>query len=590
MPLDAVFLSAVTAEVRTALQGGRIDRITQPGRDEIILAFRGQSGHHRLLLTANPSHPRLQLTTLNRENPLQPPMFCMLLRKHLTGARLLSVEQPSMERVVRLTLEALNELGDRVERSLVLECMGRRSNLILLDEEGRIIDCIRRVDAEMSPLRQVLPGLFYHLPPAQEGKSNPLLMEEAAILTLLEAAPPEAEVTALLLESFIGLSPLICRELACRAGGDTSVRLHQLGEGGLVRLAALLAEFFDRIRREDFSPILLSREGKPRDYTYTPILQYGTAMEVTPQAGFSALLEQYYARQESDERVRQIGQGLLKTLTNLRDRTARRVNNQLRELEKALDRELLRQQGDLITSNLHLMQKGQTSLTTANYYDPDYASITIRLDPLLTPQQNAARYYKEYNKAKTAQQVLQVQIQKGEAELEYLESVLQSVRMMEGERDLLGIREELEITGYLSKKNPRGKKVRNSGNAGPRVFQSSAGLQILVGRNNLQNERLTFKTARSGDYWLHAQKYHGSHVLLCTQGEEPDAQSLTEAAQLAAFYSQARDGQNVPVDYTPVRNIKKRPNANPGMVIYHRYSTMFVTPDAALAQQLRQKR
>ncbi len=587
MPLDAVCLSAVVSEVRSAVVGGRIDKLTQPGRDDVILAIRGPQGNCRLLLTANPSHPRLGLVRMPRENPLQPPMFCMLLRKHLTGARILSVSQPPMERVVLLSMEALNELGDRVHRTLVLEAMGRRSNLILLDEEERIIDCIRRVDAEMSPQRQVLPGLFYHLPPGQEGKCNPLTLSEEALAELLTQTPTESRITDLLLDRFVGLSPLICRELACRVGGDTEARLSQLGEDGCARLTALLSDFFRSIREEDFTPTLLSLDGTPKDFTYTPILQYGTAMEVSRAESFSALTEQFYARREAGERVRQIGQSLLKTLTNTRDRTLRRVNNQSRELAKAQDRDALRQKGDILTSNLYRMRKGMTTLTAENYYLPDYPSITIPLDPLLTPQQNAARYYKEYNKAKTAQQVLEVQIRKGRAELEYLESVLQAVRMMEGERDLAVIREELEATGYLSRKNPKGKKSPNTGAARPRQFRSSSGLTILVGRNNLQNDKITFKLSRSTDYWFHAQHYHGSHVLLCTQGQEPDEASITEAAMLAAYYSQARDGQKVPVDYTHIRHVRKRPNGAPGMVIYTNYHTAYVTPDSGAAEGMR---
>ncbi len=591
MPLDAVCLSAVTGEVRDAVQGGRIDKIFQPGRDDILLAVRGRGGNHRLLLTVNPSHPRLQLTHISRDNPAQPPKFCMLLRKYLTGARILEVVQPPMERVVALRLEALNDLGDRVNRSLVLEAMGRRANLILLDEEGRIIDCLRRVDAEISSQRQVLPGLFYHLPPAQEGKRNPLELSREDLLSLLQQAPPEVEITAWLLDRFNGLSPLICRELACRIGGDTEVRLHQLGENGPEKLAELLEQFFQQIREERFTPYLLLRDGVPKDFTYCPITQYGSAMELSPMDSFSALLERFYAEKEAAERVRQIGQGLLKNLTNLRDRTARRVNNQRRELSQAQDRELLRQQGDILTTNLYRMTRGMSSLTAENYYDPQCQPITIRLDPLLTPQQNAAKYYKEYNKAKTAEQVLQAQIKKGQEELEYLESVLQAVRMMESERDLDGIREELETTGFLNRKADRSRKNRgSSGGNKPREFRSSAGLSIWVGRNNLQNDRLTCKLAHSTDYWFHARQFHGSHVLLWTEGQAPDDQSITEAAQLAAYYSQARGGQNIPVDYTTIRNVKKPHGAKPGMVIYDSYSTAYVTPAPELVEALRQKK
>ena len=588
MPLDAVCLSAVLQELRPLIEGGRIDKIYQPGRDEILLAVRGRTGNVRLLLTANPAHPRIQLVRANRDNPAQPPKLCMLLRKHLTGARILSAAQPPMERVVLLRMEALNELGDRVERTLVLEAMGRRANLILLDEEKRIVECLRRVDAEMSPDRPVLPGLFYRLPPAQEGKVNPLETDEAALCAALQQTPAETRIADWLLDTFSGLSPLICRELAFRAGGETDARLFQLGAAGPARLAAQLNAFFEEIRAGHFTPWVLIRDGAPKDFSFCRIEQYGSAVTCSRKESFSVLLEEFYAEKEAGDRARQMSQGLLKSMTALRDRTARRVNNQRLELAKAADRELLRQQGDILTTNLYRMEKGMRALTAENYYDPDGAPITIPLDPLLTPQQNAAKYYKAYTKARTAERVLSEQIEKGEAELDYLESVLQAVRMMEGERDLIGIRAELTAGGYLPKKKEDRRKQKSTPGADrPRQFRSSAGLTILVGRNNLQNDQLTCRTGHRTDLWFHAQKYHGSHVLLLTEGEEPDAVSVTEAACLAAFYSQARGGRNVPVDYTLIRNVKKPNGAKPGMVIYDRYSTAYVTPDPGLAERLR---
>ena len=588
MPLDAVCLSAVVQEIRPSIEGGRIDKIYQPGREDILMAVRGRNGNVRLLLTANPSHPRLQLLRWNRDNPAQPPKFCMLLRKYLTGARILSVEQPAMERVVSLHMEAVNELGDRVPRTLVLEALGRRANLILLDEDERIVDCLHRVDSEMSSQRQVLPGLFYHLPPAQEGKQNPLELDQEALLSMLLEAPADTQISSWLLEHFSGLSPLICRELAYRAGGNTDLLFRELREDGLRLFSIQLDTFFQSIRDGRFTPCLLSRDGIPKDFSYCVITQYEGAMEVTEKPSFSELLEDFYAEKEAGERVRQMGQDLLKSLTNTRDRTARRVENQRQELEKSRDREKYRIQGDILTTNLYRMKKGMSSLTAENYYDPEGTEITISLDPLLTPQQNAAKYYKAYNKAKNAEQVLSEQVTKGDQELDYLDSVLQSVRMMENERDLNAIRDELTATGYLQKKKDDRKKSRSTGNAGqPRRFRSSSGFSILVGRNNLQNDQLTCRTGKKTDYWFHAKKYHGSHVLLLTEGTEPDEQSILEAAQLAAWYSQARGGQNVPVDYTVIRNVKKPRGAKPGMVIYDGYSTAYVTPDPAVAEKLR---
>ena len=390
MPLDALCLSGLVHELNTALAGGKIDKIYQPGRDEVVLAVRAPKGNVKLLLSANPSHPRPQLTELTRENPDKPPMFCMLLRKHLTGARILDITQPHMERVVEFKLEALDELGDRVERRLVLEAMGRRANLILLDGEGRIVDCLRRVDGDMSASRQVLPGLFYRLPPAQE-KGDPTALNRAEWEERLLAAPGDWRADQWLLDHFGGMSPLICRELAHRAGGRTDVTLDELGEAGCLRLAEELDKLFTSVREKDFTPTLITIENHPKDFTFLPVEQYGDGAALTAWPTFSAMLDRFYEQRESLERVKQKGQDLIRSVTNARDRTARKIGNQERELEATRDRERLRQFGDIITSNLYAMEKGMRVLRTVDYYDPEGKEVDIPLDFLLTPQQNAAK-------------------------------------------------------------------------------------------------------------------------------------------------------------------------------------------------------
>ncbi len=587
MPLDAICLTAVAHEISGAVVGGRIDKIHQPGRDEVVLAVRGNEGNCKLFLSANPSHPRAQLTGISRENPDKPPMFCMLLRKHLTGARILNIEQPPMERVLQLVLEATDELGDRVQRRLVLEAMGRHSNLILLDQEGRIVDCLRRVDSDMSAKRQVLPGLFYHLPPTQ-AKLNPATLTREELEHELAAAPEESQADKWLLDTFGGLSPLVCRELAYRTGGSTDIRLHQLGEIGQKKLLDQLEQLLDSVRENNFTPTVIKRENKPADFTFMPVEQYEGLAQVTAADSFEQLLDEFYATRETMERVRQQGQDMIRTVTNARDRTARKIGLQEQELQATKERELLRQKGDIITSNLHAMSKGMARLKAYNFYDPDGNDIEISLDPLLTPQQNAAKYYKDYNKAKTAEQMLTVQLEKGRQELEYLNSVLESITLAEGERDLQEIRQELVETGYVrraSKAKGREKKTVSK----PLEFRSTAGLRISVGKNNAQNDLLTTKMAFKSDIWLHTQKIHGSHVILWTEGGQPDLQSLNEAACLAAWYSQGREGSKVPVDYTPVKFVKKPAGARPGMVVYTTYETAWVTPDEDLVKRLKVK-
>lgn len=587
MPLDALCLSGVVHELQNALSGAKIDKIYQPGRDEVVLALRAPAGNVKLLLSANPSHPRAHLTQISRENPDKPPMFCMLLRKHLSGARLLELVQPPMERVVDLRLEALDELGDRVERRLVLEAMGRHSNLILLDGEGRIMDCLRRVDSDMSARRQVLPGLFYRLPPAQE-KLDSSSLDRAALESALAAAPEESQADKWLLDTFGGLSPLICRELAFRAGGATDARLHQMGEGGRSRLLDELEGLLRSVQENSFTPVMLEKEGHPSDFTFQPISQYGPAVSCVPFPSFSALLDRFYEQRENQERVRQRGQDLIRSVTNARDRAARKIGLQEQELAATRDRERLRQFGDIITSNLHAMEKGMSRLTAADFYDPECPQIHIPLDPLLTPQQNAAKYYKEYNKAKTAESILTLQLEKGRRDLDYLNSVLEAIALAEGERDLQEIRQELTDTGYLrrpSKARDRGKRVASK----PMEFHSSSGLRISVGKNNTQNDLLTTKQAFKSDLWFHTQKIHGSHVILWTEGGQPDLTSIQEAAQLAAWFSQGRASGKVAVDYTPVKYVKKPGGARPGMVVYTTYETAYVAPDGELARRLRVK-
>lgn len=575
MPLDALCLTAVAGEVRAAVQGGKIDKIYQPTRDEVVLYIRGPAGNVRLLLSANPGHPRAHLTERNRENPEQPPMFCMLLRKHLQGARILELNQPPLERILDFRLETLDELGDRVERRMVLEAMGRSANLLLLDGEGRIVDCTRRVDGDLARgQRQLLPGLFYRQPPAVD-KLNPFTLSPEE-LRLVLANPLGKAWDKLLLDSFTGLSPLVARELAFRAGDDSE------------KLAAELEKLGKAVEENRFTAYLLVREGKPVDFTFLPVLQYGPETESIPQESFSALLDDFFSDRESAERVRQRGQDLVKSVTSARDRTARKLGNQARELEATKNRERLRELGDILTSNLHLMERGMSTFRTMDFYDPEGGEVDIPLDPLLTPQQNAAKYYKEYNKAKTAEEMLTIQIEKGEKELEYLNSVLENIALAEGEKDLQEIRQELTETGYLRRPKTAAKRAKRVSGK-PMEFRSTSGLRISVGKNNSQNDLLTTKLAYKSDIWLHTQKIHGSHVILWLEGGEADARSLTEAAQLAAYFSQARDGSKVPVDYTPVKYVKKPAGARPGMVVYTTYQTAVVEPDAELAKKLRVK-
>jgi predicted ribosome quality control (RQC) complex YloA/Tae2 family protein len=588
MPLDAATLTGLVTELKPVTENARIDKIFQPGKDEFLFLLRSTAGNVRLLVTANPAHPRIQLTNSRRENPANPPMFCMLLRKYLSGGRILSLTQPPMERLVRLEVETRNELGDTIVMGLVLECMGRRANLILTGPDGHIVDCLRRVDPEMSEQRPVLPGLLYRLPPVSEDKTNPLSLSEEALRALLEGAPRERKVTDWLMDHFTGLSPLLCRELACQGAGSVDARVCDLSEGGRTALLQTLWGFFEAVRTGKLTPCALYREGVPKDFSCLWLYQYGLTMECRRFERFSDLLDEFYSERERMERVRSRGQELLKTLNNARNRTARKIAQQEKEKAAAEDREQYRVYGELITANLYRMERGAKALDCENYYDPELKTVHIPLDPLLTPQQNAAKYFKRYNKAKTAHRVLTEQLEKGRRELAYLESVQEAVSRCEGERDLSEIRQELEDTGYVRKKKAGpGKKAPKRVKGTFLEFRSSSGLRISVGRNNTQNDLLTCKQADRRDWWFHTQKIHGAHVILWCAGQEPDLQSVTEAAILAATYSQGSEGSHVPVDYTQVRYVKKPAGARPGMVIYTTYQTAYVDPDRKLADRLR---
>lgn len=575
MPLDAICLQGVVGELAPQLTGSRIEKIQQPARDQIILLLRGS---RRLFLNAGANQPRIHLTEQLRDNPSQPPMFCMLLRKHLSGGIIESVRQEPLERVVTLTVLASDEMGERSRFTLVWEGMPRRANLILCDRDGRIIDCLRRVDLEAEQDRQVLPGLFYRLPTRQD-KRSPLSVTEEEFAALLGRAAPDAPLDGWLLDTFTAISPLVARELTVRACGSTDAPASQ---------GNALWDVFSRwqkdVNENTFTPTLIKRNGSLADFTYGLVTQYGTYAETEVYDSFSHLLDDFYEKREQAERVKQKGRDLLKTATTARDRVRRKLAAQEKELAACLDRDHLRICGELITANLYRMERGQSRLTAQNYYDENCADVDIPLDVRLSPQENAARYFKQYAKAKTAEKYLTAQLQRGREELQYLESVLQELAQAESEQDFNDIRTELTDGGYL---RGRGKKQPGFQRASkPREFRSSAGLRILVGRNNRQNDRLTTKDADKRDIWLHTQKIHGSHVILCTGGTEPDEQSLMEAASLAAYFSQAQGSTKVPVDYTPVKFVKKPAGAKPGMVAYTTYQTMLADPDEELVKRL----
>lgn len=580
MPLDAIFLTALTQELSQTLPGARIDKIQQPERDSVLLQLRTPgAGNRKLLLSASSNHPRIHYTTARYENPTQPPMFCMLLRKHLAGGRILSLTQLPLERAVELRVESTDELGVLSQKRLCLELMGRNSNLILTGPDGRIIDCLRRVDFEMSEKRQVLPGLFYHEPPTQ-GKLDPRQETADSIFDALGQVRLATALDRWLMDRYAGLSPLIAREVAWLAAGQTDADLLTLDRPGL---AAALARELKALTR-DYVPTRLLLAGERKDFSFRPIRQYEGYMTQDTFPSFSELLDDFYTGRALAERMRARSQTIHKTLTNQLARVRRKLANQEKELEATYDRERLRQLGDIVTANLHQIQRGQPRLTCVDFYDPEMREIQIPLNVTLSPQQNAAKFYKDYNKAKHAEKYLTEQIALGRTEETYLASVLEALSRAETDRDISDIRAELTEGGYL--KQTGGRKQMKTPPSKPMTFRSSDGFQILVGRNNRQNDLLTTKLAYKTDLWLHTQKIHGSHVIIASGGAPVPDRTVTEAAQLAVWYSQARQGQNVPVDLCSVRQVKKPAGAKPGMVVYENYRTVYVSPDEELLTRL----
>ena len=574
MPLDAVCLQALVSELAPALEGAKIEKVQQPARELVLLGVRGREGNKKLLIAAAAGSARVHFTAESPENPAEPPMFCMLLRKHLVGARILSVTQPAHERLLRLDLEARDELGDRSGKALIVEMIGRSPNLILLSEDGHIIDCLRRMDFAGDELRCLQPGMLYRLPPAQN-KRSVFELDGEAFRAMIAGADHAEPVDRWLLGHVSGLSPLWCRELAFRCGGDFE------------RLPEATDALLSRIADGAFTPTLLSEDGVPKDFSFGEIRQYGAGVENLAFDSFSALLDAFYARREREERRRRRGRELCHAVKTLRDRQQRKLTVQREEYLLTETRDELRKRAELLTANLYRLKKGDRELVCEDYTAEGCPEIAIPLDPLKTPQQNAASLYKEYNKRKAAAEHLRVLIAEGEKQLDYLESVLDQAERAETEKDLGELRLELTETGVLKRqKRAKPDKTRPQG---PLRYRSDDGFEILVGRTNTQNDELTTKLARRTDLWLHTQKVHGSHVIIRCEGAEPPAHTVEQAASLAVWHSQARGGGKTPVDVTPVRFVRKPSGALPGKVIYTEYRTVIAEADEALAARLRVK-
>ena len=576
MALDGGFLRHLKQELEGKLLGARVDKIHQPNREELVVAFRTRESAYKVLFSARANSARVHFTAIPLENPKQPPMLCMLLRKKLQGAKLVAIRQPELERLLHFDFDAINELGDHVTLTLTMEIMGRYSNIILSDENDKIVDALKRVDAEMSSQRLVLPGLTYHLPPPQN-KLCPLTSTQQQVVEALRSLPRDMELSKGLLAVLQGVSPIVCREIQHRVGRGRELTVKTMDEEQWFRTGFFFQQLKETLTEVSGSPYMaVNLQKKPMDFSFLEIRQYGTSAIVKQGESFSALLDEFYRERDQQERMRVREQDLLRLLSTHSERLSRKINAQRGELEQCAERDTLRIAGDLISANMYAIAKGAVSVDLPNFYEETQPLVHIKLDPALTPSQNAQKYYKEYRKAKTAEEKLTEQIDLAGKELEYLESVLDALARAETERDLSEIRGELMEQGYL--RVPRSKREKLASVSAPMRFTTSDGFTVLVGRNNRQNDRLTLKTANNNDIWFHTKNIPGSHTVLVTEGKEPTETAMVEAAQLAAQHSRAKDSAQVPVDYTQIRYVSKPQGAKPGMVIYVNYKTIYVTP------------
>ena len=588
MAFDAGMLACMVHEIRTVALGGRIEKVMQPERDEIILQLRSTEGGKRLLINAG-AGPRMSFTDLARENPAQAPMFCMLLRKHLTGARLADIRQEGFERVFTLEFDTRDEMGFACTRRIVAEIMGKYSNLIFTDGDGRIISALKTIDFTTSTQRQVLPDMRYELPPPQD-KDNPLEVDFDRFTELYNAENPEKPLDKFILSRFMGISATVAREMAVIATRHTDTPLrYATPEEAWRGFDAVIS----RIKEGNYAPTMVYDGQNAVEYAFCPLTQYQSPVETRPFESASAMLDAYFETRDKESRIRQRAADVLRLLTNAESRIKKKLDIQRGELQDCEKAEVYKKYGDMITANLWQLSRGmkQAEITDYEVWDEEkeeYGTVIIDLDERLTPSANAQRYYKKYTKARNAKVELAKQIELGEAELAYIYTVFDALTRAETANDLAEIRDELYRSGYAS---------RMKGYAAPKKqpaptvakFKTTNGYLVYCGKNNIQNEHITHKLADRNDYWFHAKGVPGSHVVMVTNGEEPDAQDFTDAASIAAHYSKAAGGAQIPVDYLLVRHVRKVPGAKPGFVTYHTNWTAYVTPDAERIAGMRVK-
>lgn len=587
MSFDGIVMSALTYELSNLLINGKIEKVYQPENDEIILNIRNGNMNYKLLLSASSSNPRIYITNETKENPMTPPMFCMLLRKHIQGGKIVNIFQHSLDRILCIDIQSLDELGVLSTKTLIAEVMGKHSNIILIEKNSnKIIDSIKRIPVSVSSVRQILPGLEYQTPPSQ-GKLFPAKLNKEDFIDILNKTEKSKSIYKALYNSIIGLSPLLAREICYRTGLDENILVGALQIDDINKLYYSFIEFFNFIENNKFLPTIIKNKNDDEILAFSAIdlLQYGDFPK-THYDSINKLLEDFYNIKDKIDRIKHKSADLKKSVSIKLDRALSKYAKQKEELLEAEKREIYKIYGDLLTANLHRIEKKQTSVVLENFYKEDLEKVTISLDPKLSPVQNAQKYYKKYNKLKNAYELVSEQIVKTQEEIDYLENVLISLENCTELKELEEIREELINECYIKRSSLKAKKKDKQTASSPYHFISSDGYDIFVGKNNKQNDYLTLKLSSKEDIWMHTKNIPGSHVIIKKKEGKIPENTIIEAAVLAAYYSKAKLSSNVPVDYTERKNVKKPNGAKPGMVIYDYYNTIYVTPQKEILNKL----
>lgn len=587
MALDGISISNIMVELNEKLIGGRIDKIHQPNKDEVIILVRSVGKNYKLLLTINPNNPRIHITELSKDNPSTPPMFCMVLRKHIAGGKIVSFSQPKFERIINISIDTNNELGDKVLKTLVIEIMGKHSNVILLNQNEKVIDSLKHIPAFKSSVRQILPGIDYVLPPTK-GKLNPLNLSLDEFLNLMENND-STKIQNFIYENYVGISPIMASEILERANVNHLNFCAELSENHKNELFNEFNNLMLNIKNKHYSNVVYYEEktGKLADFSSNQMKLFSN-YDVKKFESFSELLEFFYENRDNSYRISQKAYDMKKVVQNNIERCVKKREIQEKTLRSIKNKYLWKLYGELITANIYAIKIGVTKFQTINFYDENMPEIEINLDPQKSPVENAQKYFSKYNKAKRTETALAPQIKLNDEELLYLEDVMVAIENATQVLDLLEIRQELQEEGFLKKKHTKNVKVKKTS---PHHFVSSDGFSIFVGRNNTQNDLLTIKQAELTDFWLHTKNIPGSHVIVKMENKKeiPD-KTLLEAATLAVYFSKAKNSSSVSVDYTLRKNVKKPKGAKPGFVIYEANKTINITVDDEILNNLKKSK